>query len=110
MLAMIGSVSKTRLHHAAQVSIRTIPSSLAAANDLSDKELRRIFVEASAMAGENRNGDEGDAGSCVPTPLPCFHQMRRAQKPGGNFRQPQSEAEDLNGIPYEGKPLEASKG
>jgi hypothetical protein len=60
MFAVIQSVSKTRLHRAAHVSFRTIPSSLAAANDLPDKELRRIFAEASVLAEEERKMAETD--------------------------------------------------
>jgi hypothetical protein len=42
------------------VSIRTIPVSLAAANDLPDKELQRIFAEASSLAEEKRKVAEAD--------------------------------------------------
>jgi hypothetical protein len=61
MLAVIQSVSKSQLHRAAHVSIRTIPSSLADANEMPDKELRRIFAEAAALAEEKRKVAEGDA-------------------------------------------------
>ena len=60
MLAGIRSVTKRQLARAAHVSIRTIPSSLAAANEMPDKELRRIFAEASSLAEEKRKVDEGD--------------------------------------------------
>lgn len=60
MMAVIQSVSKTRLHRAAHVSIRTIPTSLAEANEMPDKELQRIFAEASALAEEKRKTAELD--------------------------------------------------
>jgi hypothetical protein len=60
MLAMIQSVSKRQLARAAHVSIRTIPSSLADANEMPDKELRRILVEASALAEEKRKISDAD--------------------------------------------------
>ena len=60
MLAVIQEVSKAQLSLAANVSIRTIPSSLAAVNDMSDKELQRIFAEASALAEETRKAAETD--------------------------------------------------
>jgi hypothetical protein len=54
MLTVIQSVSKRRLARAAHVSTRTIPSSLAAANEMPDKDLRRIFAEASALVEEKQ--------------------------------------------------------
>jgi hypothetical protein len=54
MLAVIQSVSKRQLARAAHVATRTIPASVAAANEMPDQDLRRIFVEASALAEEKR--------------------------------------------------------
>jgi hypothetical protein len=60
MFDVIRLVSKTRLHRAAHFSIRTIPLSLAAANDMADKELQRIFAEASSLEEEKRKIAEAD--------------------------------------------------
>jgi hypothetical protein len=54
MFDVIRSVSKRQLARAAHVSTRKIPASLAAANELSDKDLRRIFAEASGLVEKQR--------------------------------------------------------
>ena len=60
MLAVIQSVSKRKLERAAHVSTRSIPSSPDEANEMSEKEFRRIFSEASALAEERRKLAERD--------------------------------------------------
>jgi hypothetical protein len=44
MLAVIRSAPKRQLARAVHVSSRTIPSSVAEANEMTDQDLRRIFV------------------------------------------------------------------
>lgn len=60
MLVVIQSVPQRQLARAAHVSTRTIPSSLADADELSDKELRRLFAEANALTEETRKIAEDD--------------------------------------------------
>jgi hypothetical protein len=60
MLAVIQAVSKRQLARAAHVSTRTIPASMAEVSEMPDKELRRIYAEASALAVENRKIAEAD--------------------------------------------------
>jgi hypothetical protein len=54
MLEVIHSVSKRQLALAAHVSTRTIPTSLAEANEMPEKEFRRLFQEASSLHDEAR--------------------------------------------------------
>jgi len=60
MLTVIQSVSKRKLERAAHVSTRSIPLSPDEANEMSEKEFRRIFSEASALAEERRKLAERD--------------------------------------------------
>jgi predicted regulator of amino acid metabolism with ACT domain len=60
MFAVIQSVSKRQLASAAKVSTRTIPMTVAAANDMPDKELERVFAEASSLVEEQRKIRESD--------------------------------------------------
>jgi hypothetical protein len=60
MLAVIRSVPKRQLASAAKMSTRTIPTTPAAANEMPDAQLRRIFTEASLLADEQRKLRDSD--------------------------------------------------
>jgi len=60
MLAVMHSVSKRKLEKAAHISMRSIPTTLAEANEMPEKDFRRLFEEASALAEEKWKITEGD--------------------------------------------------
>jgi hypothetical protein len=62
MLAVVQSVSKRQLARAAHISTRSIPLTLAVANEMSEKEFRRLFEAASALADETRKVCAEDEG------------------------------------------------
>jgi hypothetical protein len=60
MFAVVRSVSKRQLASSAKVSPGTIPVTLAAANEMPDAKLRRLFEAASSLAEENRRIGKAD--------------------------------------------------
>lgn len=60
MVDVIRSVSKRQLRFAAKVSTRTIPTTLAAANEMPDAKLRWLFGAASSLVDEKRKTRRSD--------------------------------------------------
>jgi hypothetical protein len=60
MLAVIRSAPKRQLASAAKVSTRTIPATLAAANEMSDAKLRRLFEAAASLVDEKQKAHSSD--------------------------------------------------
>lgn len=60
MLEVIRSVSKRKLARVAKMSTRSIPWDFAAASEVSDQELRRLFEVASALADDERKRTKSD--------------------------------------------------
>jgi hypothetical protein len=60
MIAAIRAVAKRQLASAAKISTRTIPATLAAANEMPDAKLRPPFEAASSVAAEKRKSHDSD--------------------------------------------------
>ena len=65
MLAVIRSAPKRQLASAAKVSTRTIPATLAAANEMSDAKLRRLFEAAASLVDEKQKAHSSDEETMV---------------------------------------------
>ena len=65
MLAVIRSAPKRQLASAAKVSTRTIPATLAAANEMSDAKLRQLFEAAASPVDEKQKAHSSDEETMV---------------------------------------------